>query len=151
MRLKDILSNQQGTSVVELAIVAPVLAGLLVGMVDISNAYSTKLNAEQAAQSAIEKVFQKSADTTVTNTLVTEAARLASVDQSNVTTDEWVECDGTRQDNYTDSCTAGEDEARYLSVSVRATYTPMFPTTFGSNINDNGDYEFVGVAAIRTS
>lgn len=149
--MMKLLRDQNGTSVIELAIVAPVLAGLLVGMVDISNAYSTKLNAEQAAQSAIEKVFQKSADTTVVNTLVTEASTLAGVPADQVTTDSWVECDGTRQQEYTATCTGGQDEARYLSVSVTATYEPMFPVTFGTSKNDRGHYVFTGVAAVRTS
>ena len=149
-QLKLLGRDEHGTSVIELALVAPILAGLTVGMVDLSNAYSTKLNAEQAAQSAIEKVFQKSADTTVVNTLVSEASSLAGVPASNVTTDSWVECDGTRQANYTDTCSGGQDEARYLSVTVVATYTPMFPITYGAT-NANGDYEFSGVAAIRTS
>ncbi len=149
--ISKLMRDDRGTSVVELAIVAPVLAGLLVGMVDISSAYSAKLNAEQAAQSAIEKVFQKSADTTVVNTLVTEASTLAGVPADKVTTDEWVECDGERQESFDATCGTNEDEARYLSVSVTATYSPFFPTTFGTSVNADGDYEFTGVAAIRTS
>ena len=45
-------------SIIELALVAPILASLLIGMVDISRAYSAKLPIEQAAQRAIEKVQQ---------------------------------------------------------------------------------------------
>lgn len=142
-------ADERGTSVIELALVAPVLATLLIGTVDLANAYSTKLNTEQAAQSAIEKVFQQSADTTVVNTLVNEASSLAGVPVGNVTTDSWVECNGARQANFTDTCTGTQDEARYLAVAVVATYTPMFPVTFGAT-NANGDYEFTGRAAIRT-
>lgn len=150
MKLLELLRDNRGTSVVELALISPILATLIIGTVDLSRAYSAKLNAEQAAQSAIEKVFQKSADTTVVNTLVTEASTLAGVGSDKVTTDSWVECDGTRKPNYSDTCASGQDEARYLSVSVIATYTPMFPVTFGTTNND-GDYEFTGVAAVRTS
>lgn len=150
MKLLELLRDNRGTSVIELAIISPILATLLVGTVDLSNAYSTKLNAEQAAQSAIEKVFQKSADTTVVNTLVTEASTLAGVGSDKVKTDMWVECDGTRQADFSNTCASGQDEARYLSVEVMATYTPMFPVTFGST-NADGDYEFSGVAAVRTS
>jgi Flp pilus assembly protein TadG len=50
--------DERGASIVELALVTPILASLLIGMVDLSRAYSYKLNLEQGAQRAIEKVQQ---------------------------------------------------------------------------------------------
>ena len=51
--------DERGASVVELALVAPVFAALLLGMVDLSGAYSARLELEQAAQQTIENVMQQ--------------------------------------------------------------------------------------------
>ena len=41
-----------------MALVAPIFALTVIGIVDMSNAYSRKLGAEQGAQRAIEKIMQ---------------------------------------------------------------------------------------------
>ena len=53
-----LLRDERGAAVIELALVAPVLALMVIGIVDISNAYSRKLALEQGAQRAIEKIMQ---------------------------------------------------------------------------------------------
>jgi Flp pilus assembly protein TadG len=68
-----LLSNERGAAIIELAIVAPVLALGVIGIVDMSNAYSRKLALEQGAQRAIEKIMQTTQETTVESTLATEA------------------------------------------------------------------------------
>lgn len=68
-----LLRNERGAALIELALVAPVLALGIVGIIDISNAYSRKLALEQGAQRAIEKIIQTTASDTVENTLATEA------------------------------------------------------------------------------
>jgi len=50
--------NDRGAAIIELALVAPVLALMTIGIVDMSNAYSRKLGLEQGAQRAIEKIMQ---------------------------------------------------------------------------------------------
>ncbi|WP_265570373.1 TadE/TadG family type IV pilus assembly protein [Sphingomicrobium nitratireducens] len=141
--------DERGTSVIELAMVAPVLITLIIGVSDLSLAYSEKLNLEQSAQRAVEKVMQRSANGTTTGTLRAEAAATAGVDASEVTVDAWLECDGVRQDNYDTTCTSGTTYARYLSVDIQSEYEPMFPLkVFGAN--DNGNYDINGHAGIRT-
>ena len=58
MCFKRLSQDEGGASIIELALVAPILATLLIGMVDLSRAYSRKLMLEQAAQRAIEKIQQ---------------------------------------------------------------------------------------------
>ena len=65
--------DERGAAVIELAMVAPMLALMTIGVVDLSNAYSRKLALEQGAQRAIEKVMQTTELDTVENTLTTEA------------------------------------------------------------------------------
>jgi Flp pilus assembly protein TadG len=62
-----------GAAVIEMALVAPILALGVIGIVDVSNAYSRKLALEQGAQRAVEKIMQTTSYTTVENTLATEA------------------------------------------------------------------------------
>ena len=86
MMSKKILSlgsNERGAAVIELALVAPVLALMTIGIVDMSNAFSRKLALEQAAQRSIEKVMQTTELNTVQDTLKTEACdQVDGVDSS---------------------------------------------------------------------
>jgi Flp pilus assembly protein TadG len=74
IRFARIARDDRGASIIELALVAPVLASLLIGMVDMSRAYSYKLKLEQSAQRAIEKVQQYQAESSTYSTLQSEAA-----------------------------------------------------------------------------
>lgn len=149
-KLKTLLKDRKGTSVIELGLIAPVLTTLIIGMVDLSNAYSEKLRMEQAAQSAIEKVMQRSGDAgTTIATLKLEAADQADVPVTNVTVDYWLECNGTRQTDYDIVCLPGAAYARYLQVKIVDEYDPLFPLrVFGAN--DAGKYPVTGHAGIRT-
>ena len=71
--MKSILRNDRGAAVIELALIAPVLALTVIGIVDMSNAYSRKLLLEQGAQRAVEKIGQTTETATVESTLATEA------------------------------------------------------------------------------
>ena len=55
-RLCQLGRDKRGAAVVELAVVAPMIALLTVGVVDLSNGFSRKLKIEQAAQRSIEKI-----------------------------------------------------------------------------------------------
>src|SRR6476659_6639670 len=63
--LRKLRHDQRGAAVIELAIAAPVLAMLVIGMSDITIAYGRELDLEQGAQRAIEKVMQTTGDQTV--------------------------------------------------------------------------------------
>ena len=64
MRCK-LFRDARGAAVIEMALIAPVLALGVIGIVDISNAYSRKLALEQGAQRAVEKIMQTTSYTTV--------------------------------------------------------------------------------------
>ena len=104
--LRSLARDESGASIIEMAMVMPVLGSLLIGMVDISRAYSAKLQLEQAAYRAIEKVQQYNTTSSTYDTLKAEAASAAvaagftNVTDSNVTIDFWLECDGTRAAVY---------------------------------------------------
>ena len=139
---------QKGTSVIEFALAAPFIAALLVGMVDVSRAYSDRMLLEQAAQRTIEKVEQQHSVSSDYSNLQTEAATAAGVPTSNVTVDYWLECNGTRAANFTDACGTGEVYRRYVTVSIDKNFTPFFGSSF-LDFDGDGTYTLTAEAGIR--
>jgi Flp pilus assembly protein TadG len=146
---RSLTRDQRGAVIIEMAMIAPVMAVLLIGMVDLGRGYSTKLQLEQAAQRAIEKVMNGHADKSSAAALRTEAATVAGVAESAVTVDFWLECDDTRKTNYDDTCNSGQVSRRYLTVSISKVFTPMFSTRF-AGASANGTYTLVGRTGVRT-
>ena len=155
-KLRNLRSNEQGTALIEMALATPFLAAVLVGMVDISRAYSERLQLEQATQRAIEKVFNNQTTSTSYNTLKTEAVNAAhdagytSVTATDVTIDYWLECNGAREASYDSSCDPGELQARYLNVAMQKKFTPSFGTKYFPGANSDGTYTIRADAGIRT-
>lgn len=145
--ISSLRHDQRGAAVVELAFVAPILATLTIGVIDLSNAFGRKLALEQAAQRAIEKIMNTTADDTVEATLQQEAAKQANVPTSAVTVTFRLECNGTLSSG--DSCPDGQTMSQWINVKVEGTYDPMFNVTFGGVAAD-GLYHLKGEAGIRT-
>ena len=170
-RSLKLLADEAGAAIIELALIAPVFALMAIGIVDISNAYSRKLQAEQGAQRAIEKIMQTTETSTVQGTLTTEvlcqgngvdadgACKTSPLQESDITVSFRIECtkngtmtpqtttDADTFDDY--ECDTGETEARYISVSAMQRYTPMFPTHF-MGIDADGTYHVHATAGMRT-
>jgi Flp pilus assembly protein TadG len=129
-RLISLLRDRRGSSVIELAIAAPIFGAFIIGMVDLSRAYSAKLQLEQAAQRTIEYVQRNGYQPGDDSTLQAEAAAAAGVATSAVTVNKWLECySGTTTitKTYTgQTCSAGQSYARYISVDITKTYAPIF-------------------------
>ena len=157
--MRKLARDDRGTSVIELALLAPLLATLVIGMSDISLAYSQKLQLEQAAQRAIEKAMQgiQGDDSTdIFNGLKAEAAATAGVEEDAVDVRYWLECDGvsmntnpaTMADDYDQVCTGTQVYSRHLNVSIEKTYTPTFKVHWlGSNTD--GTFNLVGESGLR--
>ena len=143
------LRADDGAATVEMALFAPFFAAMLIGMVDISSAYAAKLQLQQAAQRAVEKIEQTSASTSVIATLTAEAATAAGVAVSAVTVDYWLECNGSRQSSYATVCTPGQTYARYLTVQITKDFSPPIKFKF-PNSNSDGTYTITTKAGIRT-
>ena len=150
IRFARLARDDRGASIVELALVVPIMGSLLIGMVDLSRAYSHKLKLEQAAQRAIEKVQQYQAASSTYGTLQTEAATAANVATSNVTIDFWLECNGTRATDYNSVCTSGQTYARWVTVDVTGTFSPLFKSKHYPGANTDGTFTLHGVAGMRT-
>jgi Flp pilus assembly protein TadG len=147
--LNRLRRDNRGVAIIELALYAPILATMTIGVVDMSNAFSRKLALEQAAQRAIEKVMQTTGDNTVEAEIIAEAADQANIPISQVTVSYRLECNGTHNSDYNASCADGEKEARYILIEVKDSYTPMFPIHFAA-LDEDGTYHIAARAGMRT-
>lgn len=147
--LNRLRRDNRGVAIIELALYAPILATMTIGVVDISSAFGRKLALEQAAQRAIEKVMQTTGDNTVEDEITAEAAAQAGVPVDQVTVSYRLECDGVYNSDYDASCASGK-EARYILVTVSDVYHPMFPMHFGDYDPEADGYHVVARAGMRT-
>ncbi len=155
-QLPRIGRDDRGSSIIEMALVAPFLATLLIGMVDMSRGYSAKLQLEQAAQRSIEKAMNGDKDTDLYETLKVEAVVAADVPASQVEVRYWLECNGVSQNSsaatmaadYEKVCPNGQTYARYVNVRIQKSYKPMFKAQW-AGANADGTFTLVGDAGIR--
>lgn len=158
LRLRD---DERGASLIELALAAPFMAAIVIGMADLSRAYSTKLMLEQASQRAVEMVEnQRSVATSYNTALTTEATSAmtaAGYSTGNTyTPDSWLECSSdsgatwTRQSDFNGSCPNGSDmTARYVSMRVSRDFVPMFTSRAWPGANADGTITVSGFAEVR--
>lgn len=154
--MRFLIRDERGTSLIEMALIAPVLSCLLIGLVDLSRGYAAKLKLEQAAESTIETVQQQGYTHNTTSTptslqvLETEAVARAGTGSSAIAT-AYRECRSGATKTVVDfdtDCTAGYTAARYVAIQITQTYSPMFSTRFGGS-NADGSFTLVAKAAIR--
>ena len=146
MHLVKLGRDQRGAAIIELAIVAPVLALMTVGVVDLANGFGRKMKLEQAAQRAMEKVMNTTGETTVEATIIKEASQQAEVTQDKVKVNWRIECDGAVTAAL--ECTEGTTETKWVSVTVTDQYEPLFPLHF-AGINGDGTYHISSSAGVR--
>ena len=163
--------EERGAAVIELALIAPILAILIMGVTDVSIAYGRRLELEQAVQRSIEKVMQTTGDTTVAGTIQREAVcqingtnpdgtcASGRLSTSEVTVNYRLECtdgsgtltaqetaDADTFDGY--ACANPTDtQARYIMATAVDTYTPMFKVHFGTG--PDGVYNLSATAGVR--
>ena len=141
--------DERGAAFVEMAMVAPVLAGLLIGTVDISRAYSARVDLEQAAQRAIE-MEQIANYSESDNATIKSEAETAAGTGSTATVTDWLQCGTSRtQLDYNSSCSDGVATARFVQVSITKNYTPLFTSSIFANKNSDGTVPLNAVAGVR--
>jgi Flp pilus assembly protein TadG len=147
----SICRDERGNSLIEMGLAAPLLAALLIGMVDISRAVSAKVNVEQAAQRTIEKVQAQATFKTSDEPTLQSDAEAAAGAGSTATVTAWLECnhDGVKLDYDTGSCSTGSTFARYVELNVQNTFTPLFGTGLFPGANADGTVDVNGNATLR--
>ena len=144
--IRKLGSDERGVSVVELGLVAPVLALMIAGIIDLSQGLAQRFAMQQAVNRSLELVLAApppgdpdEADLDYSY-VAAEAAAVAEVSADQVTLDRWLQCDEERMEEYTASCDEGEDTARYLGLAVEKTFHGNFLV---------GDMDIVARGAIR--
>lgn len=150
-RLASLGRDERGAAIIEMAIVAPVLALLTIGVVDMSNGFATKLKLEQAAQRAIEKVMQTTGNGTSEEIIIAEAANQAEVPIENVTVAYRLECNGTVESDPNGECTGTAKTSKWVTVNVTDKYKPLFALNKFkfSGLESDGTYHISAKAGMR--
>jgi len=147
-----LLGDERGASIVEMALAAPLLATFLIGMTDLSRAYSAKLQVEQAAQRTVEMVQRNGFTAGTEATLKTEAETAAGTG-STATVTSALECTSgstVTSKAYTDTCANGESYARYVRVTITKGYTPFFRVKWDRRTSSGSSWTVHGSAGVRT-
>jgi Flp pilus assembly protein TadG len=132
-------ADRIGTSAIEFALVAPFLAFSMVGMSDLSLGLAQKYKIEQATYRTLEMISVGTIQSDYSY-VGPEAAAAAGEPAQNVTVTNWLECDGTKQANFSGTCPNTQQVARFVKVAVVSDYEPFFNygplgTMFGGNQN----------------
>lgn len=126
--------DERGLSVVELGLVAPVLALFIGGIIDLSGGLAQRFAMQKAVNSTLEllQAHPLENDTSETNVrtayayLIEHLAEEADVPTNDVQINRWLQCDDVVITNYTSMCDPGEDQARYIALSVEKDFNGQF-------------------------
>jgi Flp pilus assembly protein TadG len=145
-RLSPLAQSRHGGAAAEFALVLPVVAGMILGALDFSHAWTTRLALEQAAQAGIELVAARKGVASSYTYALAEAQTRWGKPLTSSTVDSWLECGGVKQSSLTSSCGTTQ-RARYVSIRLTAQYVPMM--NLDALLGGAGTVTVVGDAAVR--
>lgn len=122
----SIVTDDDGLALLEMALILPVLLLLIMGTIDLSRIVAAGLDLEQAAQRTTDFALSKRPQSADGTYLKKEAVAASGVAASNVTVDIFLECNGVRQSSFSAICPAGQQRARYVSVTILDQIEPGF-------------------------
>jgi Flp pilus assembly pilin Flp len=115
--------SADGVGAIEFAIVAPFLALLAMGVVDVSRAIASVFTLQQAVNRGIELAVVGTRDADLEN-VRSEGARAAGVPLSQARLEIWLECNGSRMQNFDQVCE--QLSARFLRLELQNNFRPTF-------------------------
>lgn len=131
MIAKQLLRQRSGAAAAEFALALPVLMLMMFPTIDLAMAFAAEQRlvsaAAQAVQSATARNQVQSSYTPLTADANSAAAGAVKASITSSVT-HWLECNGVRSGNANGVCPGGQRYARYVEVTVRSTYTPIFPS-----------------------
>jgi Flp pilus assembly protein TadG len=131
-RLPALARDERGTSLIEFGFIAPFLALLAMGVIDLSRGLAERFALAQAVNRSLELVQSRPAVAAADSNDVdyafvkNEAVAAAGVKPAQVTITRWLECDGVDRGGVNGDCAAGEDSARYLRVRITKDFVGDF-------------------------
>ena len=142
-----LLRNERGTSVIELAVAAPVLLLFLAGLTDLGRGLSERYRLQQAVNRSLEMAQTGREDDYAF--LVPEAAAAAGVPETQVVQQQWLECDGVKMSKWTDECNVGSESARFVKLSITSSYRPLFGSMSYQAARSDGTVELTARGTLR--
>jgi Flp pilus assembly protein TadG len=124
--------SQRGASLLELALMLPVLSLLLIGVIDMGRAFYLSIEVADAARAGAMYGYQTSATMQDSDGISTAAANDAP-QVTGLTTTSSYGCmcsDGSGQSadcGTPPNCSSGKRQVNYVIVNTSATYTSLFP------------------------
>ena len=147
--IRKLIGCERGNSFVEMALAAPILATLLLGMIDISRGVAMKLQLVQAAQRTVELVQRSGFQYSDIADLETESEAAAGAG-SNATVTGWLECgSSTTRLAWTATCTSGQAYSRHMDVTITQSFTPLFGSRFFPGSNPDGTFTLTALSGVR--
>lgn len=116
--------DTHGAALVEMALIAPLIAALMMGTVDTASYFAARLKAQQAVNRSLEMSLMGGPSVAASD-IQAQAAEQAGVGTGAVTVSQTLKCSGTITD-WTLTCASGQETARYTQVALSTTYTPSF-------------------------
>ena len=123
LRLPSLARDERGTSLIEFGFLAPFLAMLAMGIIDLSQGLAERFAIQQAVNRSLELIQARPALAGATAsdldyTFALEEAEEAAGAGATVTMARWLECNGVEQASVTGTCADGQDTARYLRIRI---------------------------------
>ena len=125
-----LMTDENGPSAIEFALLSAILLPILLGLTDYGLAQFKKIELSGAVRSGAQYILLNDYDSATVETVVTSATNIPSGDVT-VSSSEFCECaDGTSISDCSDSCDDGESVQKFVTVSATYDFTPIIlPTT----------------------
>jgi hypothetical protein len=123
-RLASLLRDRRGNATIELAFMTPILLVMGLASIDATLGFVHRMNVQEQAQIGADYVYSKMEDIPLAAQIKLEINAATGVPVSDITIDEWVECDGVVV--HTPMCVQpGATETKFMTINVDGTYTPI--------------------------
>ncbi|WP_416907440.1 MAG: TadE/TadG family type IV pilus assembly protein [Polymorphobacter sp.] len=128
--LGRVKKSRSGASAVEFGLALPVMLMMLLPAIDYGMAFALSQRLTAATAQAVQRVTANGKVQSSYASLSTDVASAVSgAVKAPVSTSitNWLECNGQKAENANGLCPSGQTYARYVQVTARTVYTPIFP------------------------
>ena len=123
-RVYDLVTATDGVALVEMAFVAPVLAVIALGLVDIAFYAADKIKAQQAVNRGLEMAMMAGPSVSAAD-IREQAALQAGISLDEVTVSSTLECADVVTD-WNSVCGSGQETARSVHIDISTAFAPHF-------------------------
>lgn len=147
-----IFSDRRGTSAIEFALVAPMLAFMAVAITDVARAVSHKFAMDQAVYRTMELITVGAIQSNYSY-VIPEAEAASGEDAGNIDITTWLECDNVKQaDSSITVCPGTQQVARFVQVTIESDFEPLFnygPLGEAFTGNEDGNVHLLSRSTLR--